>query len=102
MQTVRRVYLYLVSAVSLIGVSWAVIGLVRLIISEGIGQGQIIGLASWLAVIIVGLPIFLFHWPIKTPKNGIQLFGEFSCTVFWPPVLPRSSAISIAWWTMRC
>jgi hypothetical protein len=62
MQTVRRVYLYLVSAVSLIGVSWAVIGLARLIISEGIGQGQIIGLASWLAVIIVGLPIFLFHW----------------------------------------
>ena len=62
MQTVRRVYLYLVSAISLIGISWAVIGLARLIISEGIGQGQIIGLASWLAVIIVGLPIFLFHW----------------------------------------
>ncbi len=62
MQTVRRVYLYLVSAISLIGISWAVIGLARLIISEGVGQGQIIGLASWLAVIIVGLPIFLFHW----------------------------------------
>jgi hypothetical protein len=54
--------LYLVAAISLIGVAWAVIGLARLIISEGLGQGQIIGLASWLAVIIVGLPIFLFHW----------------------------------------
>ena len=62
MQTVRRVYIYLVAAISLIGISWAVIGLARLIISEGVGQGQIIGLASWLAVIIVGLPIFLFHW----------------------------------------
>ncbi len=64
MPTVRRIYLYLVAAISLIGVSWAVIGLARLIISEGLGQGQIIGLASWLAVIIVGLPIFLFHWLI--------------------------------------
>lgn len=62
MLTIRRIYLYLVSAISLIGVTWAVIGLVRLIISEGIGQGQIIGLATGLAIIIVGLPIFLFHW----------------------------------------
>ena len=43
MFTVRRVYLYLVAAVSLISVSWAVIGLARLILGEGIGQGQIIG-----------------------------------------------------------
>ncbi|MCP4361968.1 MAG: hypothetical protein GY796_28490, partial [Chloroflexi bacterium] len=62
MLTVRRIYLYLVAAISLVTVSWSVIGLARLIISEGIGQGQIIGLASLLAVIIVGLPIYLFHW----------------------------------------
>ena len=62
MQTVRRIYLYLVAAISLVGISWAVIGLARLIISQGIGQGQIIGLATALAIIIVGLPIFLFHW----------------------------------------
>lgn len=62
MLTVRRIYLYLVSAISLVAVSWAVIGLVRLILSEGIGRGQITGLASLLAVIIVGLPIYLFHW----------------------------------------
>ena len=62
MLTVRRIYLYLVAAISLIGVTWAVIGLGRLILSEGIGRGQITGLATWLAVIIVGLPIFLFHW----------------------------------------
>lgn len=62
MRTIRRTYLYLVAAVSLIGVTWSAIGLARLILSEGIGRGQITGLATWLAVIIVGLPIFLFHW----------------------------------------
>lgn len=62
MLTVKRIYLYLVAAISLTGVTWAVIGLGRLVIREGIGRGQIIGLAGWLAVIIVGLPIFLFHW----------------------------------------
>lgn len=62
MLVVRRVYLYLVAAISLIAVTWSVIGLTRLIISEGIGEGQIIGLASLMAVIIVGLPIYLFHW----------------------------------------
>ncbi|HMQ50919.1 MAG TPA: DUF5671 domain-containing protein [Anaerolineae bacterium] len=64
MLTVRRVYLYLVAAISLTAVTWAVIGLVRLILTEGIGQGQITGLATMLATIIVGLPIFLFHWLI--------------------------------------
>ncbi len=64
MLTVRRLYLYLVSAISLLVVTWAVIGLVRLILSEGIGQGQTLELAGLLAAIIVGLPIFLFHWLI--------------------------------------
>ena len=44
MLTVRRVYLYLVAAISLTVVTWAVIALARLILSEGIGQGQITGL----------------------------------------------------------
>jgi hypothetical protein len=43
-------------------VTWAVILLARLVLSKEIGQGQITELASLLAVIIVGLPIFLFHW----------------------------------------
>lgn len=62
MLTVRRIYLYLVAAISLVVVTWSIIGLLRLILSEGIGRGQITGLATWLAAIIVGLPIFLFHW----------------------------------------
>ncbi len=62
MLTVRRIYLYLVAAISLVVVTWSIIGLLRLILDEGIGRGQITGLATWLAAIIVGLPIFLFHW----------------------------------------
>jgi hypothetical protein len=62
MLTVRRLYFYGVAAISLIAVTWCVIGLAWLVINEGIGQGQIFGLASFLAAIIVGLPIFLFHW----------------------------------------
>ena len=62
MLAVRRIYLYAVSAISLVAVAWAIIGLARLILDGGIGQGQIIGLAAGLAVIIVGGPIFLFHW----------------------------------------
>jgi hypothetical protein len=62
MLIVRRIYLYLTAAISLVAVTWSVIGLARLIISEGVGEGQIIGLATLLAIIIVGLPIFLFHW----------------------------------------
>jgi hypothetical protein len=62
MKTVRRIYLYLTSAIGLTAVTWAVILLARLVLSKEIGQGQITELASLLAVIIVGLPIFLFHW----------------------------------------
>jgi hypothetical protein len=62
MLTVRRIYFYAVSGISLIAVVWAIISLARLLLDGGIGQGQIIGLAWALAVIIVGLPIFLFHW----------------------------------------
>lgn len=62
MLTIRRIYLYLVAAISLVTVTWSVIGLARLVLSEGIGAGQITGLASLLATVIVGLPIFLFHW----------------------------------------
>ncbi|MBN1218644.1 MAG: hypothetical protein JXM69_06940 [Anaerolineae bacterium] len=62
MKTVQRIYLYLVSAISLTAITWAVILLARLVLREEIGRGQLTELASLLAVIIVGLPIFLFHW----------------------------------------
>lgn len=91
MLTVRRVYLYLTAAISLIAVTWSVIGLARLILTEGIGQGQITGLASMLAIIIVGLPIFLFHWLMaqrlaahnaneqESPIRQFYFYGVMAC-----------------------
>ncbi|MBI5293543.1 MAG: hypothetical protein HY872_16830 [Chloroflexi bacterium] len=60
MVAIRRWYVYLVCAISLQSVTWAVIALLR---------GLLIGLerpvtatAFEIAVIIVGLPLFLGHW----------------------------------------
>lgn len=86
MLNVRRIYLYAVSAISFVAVTWAVIGLARLILTEGIGQGQIIGLAWGLAVIIVGLPIFLFHWLMTqrlTGSNAEELGSPIRCGFFY-------------------
>jgi hypothetical protein len=97
MLTVRRIYLYAVSAISLIAVAWAVIGLIRLIFDGGIGAAQITGLASTMAVIIVGLPIFLFHWlmaqrlaaasPEEEQSPIRHLFFYFIMAVAATPVL---------------
>jgi len=62
MQTIRRLYFYLVSFISLIVVVWGVIGLTRTIFG-----GKLIGnganqLASALSLTAVGIPIFLLHW----------------------------------------
>lgn len=62
MKTIRRLYFYLVAIISLEVVVWGVIGLLRSIIK---GSNMINGteaLAQALALILVGVPIFLFHW----------------------------------------
>jgi hypothetical protein len=61
MDAVRRVYIYLVSLVSLQAVAWAVIGLLRDLLARGIGW-SIEDKALQLAIIVVGLPIYLVHW----------------------------------------
>ena len=61
MATVRRWYLFVVSLISLQSVTWAIIALLRdLIVSS-----QAVPLDAMtfkIAVILVGLPIFLVHW----------------------------------------
>lgn len=61
MKTVRRLYFYLVALISLEVVLWGLISLLRSIIDETVGGGADI-LAQALALILVGVPIFLFHW----------------------------------------
>ncbi len=61
MKTVRRLYFYAVALISIEVVLWGLINLLRSIVDQTIG-GQAQSLASALALTLVGVPIFLFHW----------------------------------------
>ncbi len=61
MKTVRRLYFYLVALISLEVVLWGLINLLRSIIDQTVG-GSADALAQALALIVVGVPIFLIHW----------------------------------------
>lgn len=68
MLNIRRVYMYLISAISLNAVAWALIALLRNLLTPGLNQLRgginynLTTVALQLAVIIIGLPIFLAHW----------------------------------------
>lgn len=61
MRTIRRLYFYLVAFISLEVVTWGLIGLLRSIVSSVLVD-MAGALASALALVVVGAPIFLFHW----------------------------------------
>ena len=61
MRTIRRLYFYLVAFITFEVVLWGVIGLLRSILSPGVG-GSGDALAGSLALILVGVPIFALHW----------------------------------------
>lgn len=58
MAATRRWYIYLVCAISLQSVTWAIITLLRNLL----GSHSNISIAFKIAVIVVGLPLFLAHW----------------------------------------
>ena len=60
MNTARRWYIYLVSAISLQGMTWAVIALLRNLLAGG--GGEVTAIAFEIAAIIITLPLFLVHW----------------------------------------
>lgn len=62
MQTIRRLYLYVVTLVSLETVLWGTIGLARSIFAGGSVGDNTTRLAGALALILVGVPVFLVHW----------------------------------------
>jgi hypothetical protein len=64
MQTVRRLYFYLVSLISLEVVVWGVIYLARTLFNSQSTALTSNLLATGLSLILVGLPIFLLHWLI--------------------------------------
>ncbi len=61
MKTVRRLYFYAVALISLEVVLWGLINLLRSIVDQTIGGGAE-ALAQALALVVVGVPIFLIHW----------------------------------------
>ena len=59
MSNARRWYIYLVSAISLQAITWAIIALLRNLLIFGIDEAAA---AFQVAVLIIGLPVFLIHW----------------------------------------
>jgi hypothetical protein len=62
MRTIRRLYIYAVSFISLEVVLWGLIGLARSAFSGDQIGSDATRLASALALILVGVPVFLLHW----------------------------------------
>ena len=61
MKSIRRLYFYLVAIISIEVVVWGLIGLLRSIVDKTVSGGAD-ALAQALALILVGVPIFLVHW----------------------------------------
>ena len=61
MKSIRRLYFYLVAFISIEVVLWGLVGLLRSVANDTISGGAD-ALAQALALILVGVPIFLIHW----------------------------------------
>jgi hypothetical protein len=61
MKSIRRLYFYLVAFISIEVIVWGLVGLLRSIVDNTISGGAD-ALAQALALILVGVPIFLIHW----------------------------------------
>jgi hypothetical protein len=61
MKSIRRLYFYLVALISIEVVLWGLVGLLRSIVDRTVSGGAD-ALARSLALILVGVPIFLIHW----------------------------------------
>jgi uncharacterized protein DUF5671 len=60
-KSIRRLYFYLVALISIEIVLWGLVSLLRSIVDQTISGGAD-ALAQALALILVGVPIFLIHW----------------------------------------
>ncbi|MBX3036431.1 MAG: hypothetical protein KF758_05925 [Anaerolineales bacterium] len=62
MKTIRRLYFYAIAFISVEVVLWGIIGLLRSIVNQNEITSGTTSLAQALSLILVGVPIFLFHW----------------------------------------
>ena len=61
MKSIRRLYFYLIAFISIEIVLWGLVGLLRSVVDDTVSGGAD-ALAQALALILVGVPIFLIHW----------------------------------------
>jgi hypothetical protein len=61
MKSIRRLYFYLVAFISIEVVLWGMVGLLRSMANQTVSGGAE-ALAQAIALILVGVPIFLIHW----------------------------------------
>jgi hypothetical protein len=80
MRTVRRLYFYAVSLVSLEVVLWGLIGLVRSTITPDVIGGGPARLAQALSLILVGVPVFWIHWYVAQ-RNAREDMDEHASGV---------------------
>ncbi|OGN73692.1 MAG: hypothetical protein A2X25_15140 [Chloroflexi bacterium GWB2_49_20] len=80
MRTVRRLYFYAVSLVSLEVVLWGLIGLVRSTITPDVVGGGPARLAQALSLILVGVPVFWIHWNVAQ-RNAREDMDEHASGV---------------------
>jgi len=80
MRTVRRLYFYAVSLVSLEVVLWGLIGLLRSAITPDLVGGGPARLAQALSLILVGVPVFWIHWNVAQ-RNAREDMDEHASGV---------------------
>ncbi|MBT3392335.1 MAG: hypothetical protein HN413_18205 [Chloroflexi bacterium] len=80
MQTVRRVYRYLIAFISLEVMIWGIIQLARTTFSRELIGSTATQLASALSFIFVGIPVFLLHW-IPAQRSAATDSEEYSSRV---------------------
>ncbi len=110
MPTIRRWYFYLVCAISLQAVTWAVIALLRNLLIPAFGLtigGRSVPsdlVALQIAVIIVGLPLFFVHWRWATrseteldePDHLRALYLYVMLTAFLLPLVFNTAGLVAA------
>jgi hypothetical protein len=101
MSTVRRLYFYILTLISVEVVIWGVIGLVRTIVSGGLlGASSL--LATGLSLVLVGVPIFFLHWRVvqaeahRDPdERASRLRAVFLYGVLFAVLLPVLFAVQV-------
>ncbi|MBN1372047.1 MAG: hypothetical protein JW987_08895 [Anaerolineaceae bacterium] len=62
MRTIRRLYFYALALIGLEALVWGAVNLLRTILEAGLTGSDVDSLAIGLAMVLVGLPVFLLHW----------------------------------------